>query len=201
MPSEKLRHLWPHLVVEPYETYATEYKGSGPWDGLKFRIAKTALGMANLRDGGQIVIGVASDDADRLVPTGVSNTDAESYRIDDVLEFIDSFSQTRIRTRAEMIPFEDKEFFVIEIEPFVSVPVIAWKSTPQNVGTTIRKGAIYYRPSGGKPQTVEVSAEDLQDILQHAVDLELRRYLERARRAGAPLQLDTDPYAEERGGL
>ena len=201
MPSDKLRHQWPGLVLEPYETHATEYKRSAPWDDLKYRIVKTALGMANLRDGGQIVIGVESDEADRLVATGMNVSHVETYRIDGILEFIDSFAQSRVRARAEIIGFEDKNFFVIEIEPFSSVPVIARKGTRLSDGTNIREGAIYCRPAGGKPRTVEASAEDLQEIIQHAVDLELRRYLERARRAGAALQAGDDPYERERGDL
>ncbi len=41
------------------EDRSLEYKESQPWGELKNKIAKTALGMANVRDGGTIVVGVS----------------------------------------------------------------------------------------------------------------------------------------------
>ncbi len=46
------------LVEHGREERHVEYKESQRWDGLKDKIAKTALGLANLRDGGHVVIGM-----------------------------------------------------------------------------------------------------------------------------------------------
>ena len=130
MPSQRLKQQWPTLVDEPYEAPSSEYKQSAPWDDLKYQVAKAALGMANLRDGGIIVIGVESDENDHLAATGMAESHLDTYRIDDVHEFIDSFSQTRMSLRAETLESGSKKFFVIEVDPFSTVPVIARKSSP-----------------------------------------------------------------------
>jgi predicted HTH transcriptional regulator len=188
------------LVVEPYETSSCEYKQSAPWDDIKYRIAKTALGMANLRDGGLIIVGVESDDTDRLTAPGMSAADLRTFRTDDVVEFIGSFAQTRMALRAEVMEYDERQFYVVEVDSFSTVPVIARKSSPKEAKGKIREGAIYYRPSG-KAQTVEATAEDLQEIINHAVELELRRYLERGRRAGIEIRPAEDRYQRERGDL
>lgn len=43
----------------PAEIPSTEFKLSGAFEALKFWIPKTSTAMANLRDGGLIIIGVA----------------------------------------------------------------------------------------------------------------------------------------------
>jgi predicted HTH transcriptional regulator len=40
------------------ESQSIDFKESAPWEALQFKIIRTALAMANLRDGGVVVVGV-----------------------------------------------------------------------------------------------------------------------------------------------
>ncbi len=45
------------LIELRREDRSLEYKESHPWEELKNKIAKTTLGMSNIRDGGTIIVG------------------------------------------------------------------------------------------------------------------------------------------------
>ena len=82
---------------------------------------------------------------------------------------------------------------------------LARKGSPTNLqGAGVKKDTIYARPPG-KVETRPATADDLQEILELAADVALRRYLVRARRIGAELrptgESDEDMYAKERGEL
>jgi len=81
-----------------------EYKESGAWNDLKDKIAKTALGMANIRDGGTIVLGV-SERSGQFEPEGVSTEHLATYHSDEVQDYIHRFADPYVRT--ELQPFED----------------------------------------------------------------------------------------------
>jgi hypothetical protein len=205
MPSQKLKELWPGLVVEPNESRAVEYKASMPWEDIKYSIARAALGLANHRDGGVIVVGVRTIAGDRLEATGMDPETLASYQQDDVHDFINKFAQTSMNLNAEVLEYEGSQFYVIEVGQFAAIPVISKKSSPpEHQGAGVRKDTIYARPSG-KVETRPATAEDLQEILELAADVALRRYLERARRVGinvtAGQPVDGEFYQRERGDL
>jgi len=54
------------------ESRSIEYKRSAPWDELKWRTIKACLAMANLRDGGLILVGVAEEGTEWKV-TGIAS--------------------------------------------------------------------------------------------------------------------------------
>ena len=68
---ERLRERASEAIAWSKETRWVDFKQSAPWDDLKGRVAKTALAMGNLRDGGLVIVGMSEADA-IWKPTGVS---------------------------------------------------------------------------------------------------------------------------------
>ncbi|HEX6087328.1 MAG TPA: ATP-binding protein [Thermoanaerobaculia bacterium] len=69
------------------ESQSVDFKQSAPWNALEHKIIRTALAMANLRDGGIIIIGV-SESGDRWERTGISDEDLATYEVDEVIDAI-----------------------------------------------------------------------------------------------------------------
>ncbi len=74
-----------------------EYKESLPWDDLKFKITKTAMGMANIRDGGTIIIGITQTGSEFL-RNGINEEHMATYDVDEILAFINRFANNTIGT-------------------------------------------------------------------------------------------------------
>lgn len=204
MPSERLRPNWPRLVTDPYETRAVEYKQSSPWPDILHGVARTALALANLRDGGWIVIGVRQGQGGRLIADGMTDEHLESYNVDTVHGQLASFAVPALSLRAELLEHERKRFFVIEVDQFRDVPVIAAKGSPDNTRNGVRKGRIYARPLG-VASTAVADAEDLREILDLAIQIGVSRFVAVLQRSGGILVHEhrsaRHSYAEERGGF
>ena len=54
------------------ESQRVDFKESAPWDALRYKIIRTAMAMANLRDGRLLVIGVGERGPEWDL-TGISN--------------------------------------------------------------------------------------------------------------------------------
>ena len=60
-----------------------EYKGSAPWCHIKTKIIRTAMAMANCRDGGTVIIGV-SQMGGGFIPDGVPANHLDTYDADEI---------------------------------------------------------------------------------------------------------------------
>lgn len=188
------------LIELGREDRSVEYKESHPWDDLKTKIAKTALGMANIRDGGTIVIGV-SERSGSPVPQGMPGADIDTYDEDDIRAFVNRFADPYVRLELHRVSREEQEFVAIVVHEFDQVPVICKRS-----GVGLRDGAIYTR-SYRMPETCEVPSQtEMREIIDMATDKEVRRFLERLRASGLlPTGIvertETEKYDEELEGL
>ncbi len=189
------------LVERLREDTNLEYKESQRWNALRAKIAKTALGMANLRDGGFIVIGVRQGAAG-LEPAGVSEYDLSTFDEDKVRAYINSFAEPPIRVELHRFPHADGRIFVvIAVGKFAEVPIIAKKS-----GAGIRQGALYIR-SARMPETREVQSEsEMRAVLDLATQKGLAKFLGTLERVGIrPSRLasltDTEMFERQREGL
>ena len=69
-----------------------DFKESRPWPELKWRLLRTIMGMANLRDGGLIVIGVSERD-DTWDLTGISSNDLSEVTPNHTVSSVSIFSR------------------------------------------------------------------------------------------------------------
>ncbi len=184
------------ILARGYERNGEEFKPAGPaTDGYLFaQVARAALGMANRRDGGKVVIGI-NDTNHGLTPVGISASDMPTWNYDDVAEKLSSYADPSIRFELESHSHEGNQYIVLAVMEFDDIPVLCKKDYPkQNNREVLRKGACYVR-SRRKPETTEIpTQEDMRDLVDLATEKRLRKNLEQLRRAGGlivPFQQST----------
>jgi len=62
-----------------------DFKESQPWEVLRWRLLKTMMGIANLRDGGLIIVGV-SERGTVWDPTGIEEAHLALFDYDDIMD-------------------------------------------------------------------------------------------------------------------
>lgn len=177
-----------------------EYKGSLPWDDLKNKIAKRAMGMANIRDGGIIIIGVAQKGIE-FVPEGMLDEHIATYDIDDAQAYINRFADPYVRVELHHVKLNQEKFIALVVHEFDEIPIVC----KRNCGDVLRQGAIYTR-SHRIPETCEVQSQtEMREIIEIATDKGVRRFAERMQRVGvlriAAGESDLDAFERQLEGL
>lgn len=177
-----------------------EYKQSLPWDDLKNKIAKTAMGMANIRDGGTIIVGVA-ERGSQFVPEGMLDEHIATYDMDAIQAYLNRFADPYVRAELHHVKFSQEKFIVLVVHEFDEIPVVC----KRNWGDVLRQGAIYTR-SHRIPETCEVQSQtEMREIIEIAIDKGVRRFVERMQRVGilkvAAGESDLDAFEKQLEGL
>ena len=188
------------LIAIGHEQSGVEFKGPGSRTDkpLLAKVIRAALGMANRRDGGRIIIGVNEDDNGAPIPTGISDQHLDTWSYDELAYLLDEFSYPNVLFDLKTKKFDGKNFVVIEIREFDDIPVLC----NRNYGEVLRKGACYVRPRR-KPETSEIPAQaDMRDLLDLAVEKRLRKFIATASKAGllptpAGLPSDSDRFNQQ----
>lgn len=187
-----------------YELRGVEVKGPGHrTDAHLFaKVARAALSMGNLRDGGHVVLGVDDNDIAALRP-GLSDAELESWlAYDDVARKLAMYADPPLRFDIASSQLSSGAVVVIvEVHEFSDIPHLCAK---EYTGV-LRKGALYVR-TRRVPETAEVaSSVELREILQIASEKTLRSYVETAERAGLRLtrldaarSRDSEQYEQQR---
>lgn len=161
------------LVYHGREERNLEYKQSMSWQEpvTKAKIAKSAMAMANLPDGGAIVVGVEKS-GETHNPSGMEQSHIESFRQDEVMEYVNQrFADPYVELSVTPTLIGDNSFIVIQVREFAQLPIICKNNGLEN----LRRGALYTR-SRVKHETIEVRSQtELREILDLAVDKEIRR--------------------------
>lgn len=178
------------LLQGAEETDSLEFKGAMAWD--RHALARDILALANLIDGGRIVIGVEDETYARqgLTAEQVATYDSEAMR-----DQIAPYADPRVIFRRDIV--EDTAgliFVVITISPFEDMPVICRRDGPD-----VQAGTIYYRSRSRRPQSARVdSSADMRDIIERSAALSMQRLRRLGFAAEAAAGYD---YDGELGGL
>ncbi|MPZ23879.1 MAG: hypothetical protein GEU28_10095 [Dehalococcoidia bacterium] len=167
------------LVHYGRELRTLEFKRSFSWTNraVQLTLAKTALAMSNIEDGGTIVVGVEERDGGLFEPVGMGAEDYESFSSDDVLDFINRFADPPVEIVLSKGLIGARMFVVIQVLAFREIPTICRRDDGPRA--ELREGAIYTRPYG-TPRTAEVRGQtDMREIMDRAVDKGVRRLLGR----------------------
>lgn len=178
------------------ESQSVEFKESASWKELEFKVIRTALAMANLRDGGLLVIGVGERGAEWDL-SGISDEHLATFQVDDVVDAINRFASPPVS--ATIVTVKDRNgrrFLAIQVHEFADAPIVCRRD-----GSGLRQGAVYVRPPGFSQTTEVRSAEQMHDLLELAAEKRARRILETARRIGLEPSPARRPFDEELGGL
>lgn len=175
-----------------------EYKESSPWEGVKTEIIRTAIAMANCRDGGSIVVGV-SERSGAFLAEDVDPAHLRTYIADEIQEAINRHADPYVRLEFHRVEVEGKHFIVIVVHEFDEIPVVCKRE-----GLGLREGAIYAR-SYKKPESCEVKSQtEMREILTLAVDKGVREFLRRARAAESTAERaesDLQKFEKQLGGI
>ncbi len=180
------------------ETQSIDFKESAPWQALEYKIIRTSLAMANLRDGGVIVIG-ASEREQTWELTGISETDLATYVVDDVVDATHRYASPSVAVEIVLVPYRnDRKFLAINVREFAETPIVCRRDGPSQIG--LKQGSLYIRPTGVARTSEVRTAEQMHDLLELAAEKRARRILETSRRIGLEPQLGK-PFDDELGGL
>jgi len=175
------------LLNRGHETHGVEFKGPGKRTDSAFlaKVVRAILGMANRRDGGVVIIGVEDD---LLEPVGLEEDQADTWTYDALTTSVNEYASPSVSFDFEKKLYRERTFVILEVHEFAEIPILCAKDFhPTNVkgaAPILRRGACYVR-SRHKPETSEIpSEEEMRDLLELAIDKGVRRFVERAQKAG-----------------
>jgi predicted HTH transcriptional regulator len=175
------------------ETDRIEFKAAMEWD--KNSLVKDILAMANVQDGGRIIIGVKEKDQN-FEREGMSAAQIATFKIDDMRDQVAPYADPQVIFRIEQqADRKGLQYIVIDVSPFDEFPVICKRD-----GNDVQAGTIYYRSRAQKPQSARVSNHsDLRDIIERSI----ARRMQSMRRLGftAPQAKKKYDFDAELGGL
>jgi len=177
------------LLEIGHEKQGIEFKAPGPLTDkhLAARVAKAMLGMANRRDGGHVIIGM-NDSGGQLSPVGLVPADLATWNNDRLSDIVSVYADPNVSFEFEVRTVGEDKFILIQVHEFQDIPILCKKNHDDpDARQVLRQGACYVR-SRHKPETSEIPTQaDMRDLLDLAVDKEIRRFLARAQKTGIAL--------------
>lgn len=180
-----------------YESRSFEVKGPGTIRDKQYvaRVARAAMAMGNLRDGGQVCLGIDNAQMAEMTPGLLPEQVAEWCDYDNVNDQFARYSDPPVNFRLHHFTLESgADVVVIDVEEFDVDLHICKKDYPG----VLQAGQTYVRPRG-KPQSSQVpSLVDMRDLHNLAIDKGVREYFRRSENAGAPFTLTAPLTPEQR---
>jgi len=170
------------LILWPREERNLEFKRSMDWADptTKAKLTKSALAMANVRDGGHIVLGVERQSDDTYVPVGMKAEHTSSFVQDQISSYFSEYADPYIEARLIKHEVNGRVFCVLRVSEFAELPVVCKKDGLGN----LRRGATYTR-SRRMSETVEVPSHvEMREILDLALEKRSRTFAQQAERMG-----------------
>lgn len=180
-------------LIAAGETPGVEFKNARDRTAPSFiEVIRAALGMANRRDGGVIIIGVDNDgNAPGLVAGQVGSWQNPDHTRQAIAPFADPYIyvEVEVRTVAVAGPLQGRVFAVIVVKEFEEVPVLCARPANDVAGQPnyLKQGACYVRPHH-MPATSEIANQtQLRALLDLAIEKGVRKFLRTARAVGLPV--------------
>ena len=166
------------LIYHGREERNLENKTGMPWNAdpdYRAEVAATAMAMANIRDGGVIVLGIGPD----TYQPAPGSWDTSGYTHDIIARFVNGYASPEVSLTVTAVQDDERplpngnlpDFVVIEVQEFFEYPVVCRQSGQGK----LKEGALLAR-GVAMHQTHEVSREaETREILDLAVTKEMRR--------------------------
>jgi len=170
------------------ETDALEFKGAMDWNCNQ--LVKDILAMANVADGGTIIVGIEDQ---TLARQGLTDEQIASFNLEIMLDQVRPFADPHVTFTCEVVSDgEGRRFAVINVHPFTETPVICARD-----GQDVFAGTIYFRSRDGRPRSARVdNSTDMREIVLRAA----ARSVNSMRRVGfAPVAAPPYDYDAELG--
>jgi predicted HTH transcriptional regulator len=182
------------------ETRATEFKQSCLFDDIQWKIVKTCMALANLRDGGRLIIGVAQRDG-RWHADGMALEHLEGYSHDKILELVNRHARPPISLVVRLASLDAKTFVAIEVREFDRIPVFCGVATPKTAGKdALRVGDMPGRSRDRVATSRIYDADLVTEIIEVAAEKRAASIIATAQRIGLRVPDDTATmFRKERG--
>jgi hypothetical protein len=200
MPGHRALHARVQAALDTcVESQSVDFKESATMEGLQYKLIRTAMAMANLRDGGVIVIG-ASERGASWDLTGISEEHLGTYAVDDLVDAINRFASPPIAVELVLVSYRAGPLFLaVNVREFGETPIVCRRDGPP--GSRLKQGLVYVRPAGVARTSEVRTAGEMHDLLDLAAEKRARRILETARRVGMQAPALDRPFDEELEGL
>lgn len=158
------------LLQGAQESDNLEFKGAMSWD---ISLVKDILAMANVQDGGRIIVGIEDE---TLARQGLSQEQLDSFVPDIMMDKVGSFADPHVSFSVQKVcDTGGLHFVIITVAPFERTPVICAKDG--GARNELQRGSIYYRSKTGRPQSSRVgNANDMRDIIERATIQVMRHF-------------------------
>jgi hypothetical protein len=200
MPGHQVLHDRVHAALDTcVETQSIDFKESAPFSAIEYKLIKTALAMANLRDGGVVVLGV-SERGTTWDLTGITDEHLATYAVDEFIDAVNRFASPPIMVELVLVPHRSgARFLAIQIREFTETPIVCRRDGPPASG--LKQGCVYIRPAGVARTSEVRAADEMHDLLDLAAEKRARRILETAQRVGLQLPAPRRAFDDELEGL
>lgn len=148
-----------------------EYKQSIDYEesDVKDKLFRACMAMANIEDGGVIVIGVEQREGTFLT-TGMTDDDFNSFEQDEFSQKLNEYADPNIDVKLSKIEHDGKKYIIIEVKEFDDMPIICRKASNK-----LKRGAIYTRPRS-KNESVKVPNEN---EMRKIIELTVKKFIEK----------------------
>lgn len=169
-----------------HEIRAFEVKGPGDLADKAFsaKVARAAMAMANLRDGGLVCIGIEEAQMVAMQP-GLSESQQQDWSdYDNVHDALGRYSEPPVAFAVSPLQLTGgTRVVVLQVDEFEDVPHVCKKDYP----SVLQRGMVYVRPRG-KPESLPVpSTVEMRDLLDLATTKGVREFVRRAGQVGIVL--------------
>lgn len=191
--TEQLVSIVDTVVALGHELPGVELKGPGPATNgrLMAQVAKAVLGLANKRDGGVVLVGLQQG-RQGICITGLTPEDAATWVFDDVADRLAPYADPHVDFELYGFEAHSVRLVALEVSEFADMPILCGRDFAE----VLERGALYVR-SRMKPETTRrLTSAELRDLLERAVDKEVRRTMRRLGIVGPPGEVT--PSGEER---
>ena len=185
-----------------------EYKRAMTWaaDDTKLKIVKAMMAMANLRNGGVIVVGMQEVTRGVWVPETMTPQQVSSFIQDNIATCVNDYATPAVQFSVEPFALNGNQFVVIQVQEFGISPVVCRKPFTLRGRVELAPGTIYYRNSRKNESAPVATDEDTRELIGLAVDKGISRHVNRLHRLGlipteTPNKRDRQQYETERAGL
>ena len=183
-------HEFEALLDGAQETDNLEFKGAMLWNCGQ--LVKDILAMANVADGGLIVVGIEDQTLQRQ---GLSDEQVASYDPEIMRDQVAPFADPHVIFTSEIVSDnEGRRFAVINVRPFEEIPVVCRRDSAD-----VHAGTVYFRSRARRPRSARVdNSTDMREIILRAASLSANAL----RRVGfEPIAIPAYDYDAELGDL
>jgi predicted HTH transcriptional regulator len=193
------------MIKYPNEERYLEFKRSIKWDGdIRAKITKSIMALANLRDGGWVVIGKEEQPDRSFKLAGMTQEEYDSFDPDNVKAYVYERAQPPVVFEVVKKEYDNKKFVLIRVKEFDDMPVMCKKGYDD----ILHAGNIYVR-SKNKPESIAVPSDaEMREVIEIAIDKGVSKFVQRLQRTGiwapkveAPTSDDEEEFKKQQADL